>query len=606
MADQSKLCSLTNNTGKDVVVALIISDDETASQDAVISANQQFEILKTSAGNTIIKNGSSDTVALDHNYKDGADETGYVQNYDLIVSDSNWFYPLADLSVIQQGSNGTASYAAQTVDATNQAAIDQAFGFYQTIAAYPSSLLATDYMHTLLQAQNAAAANADGSPGSAEAVANVIENTMNSFFKGTDQYKDVMLADIVAVDNYYNNFPCVWAQYHDSITYYLYGSDGTTAVFSGTLSLVKPGVVDITKPNAGYTCSFAPAVNPADTSKTDVDATRSVSLTYNGGMFLDNVTVDIPAIGLKGSFQLERPFTDDPNNNAVIVILTGTVNGVTCIGFDSPQPAPAKTTSLQTSIPIAMASSPAAKYWDTLIHPKSQRDTIVSILTLVGAILLIPATAFAIYGIYRIVKYKLQVKETASKEEIETAATKLTEAQRGKIISKYLKFSAPDSWLDFKTLSDATILSLQEETEEHLNGMKRNRMEMAFRMQKDCLLQAQKYSEWLDRPTLTLIQDSLRFIKDSVYNILQADPEALPSFLPDAYANFSKVQVNLNQINTAVNAHLEIQEKEMMKKNMTDSAAMFEGVKQLIEKEKEDETETNPKISEEIEPIELK
>jgi hypothetical protein len=138
MADQSKLCSLTNNTGKDVVVALTISDDETASQNAIISASQQLEILKTSAGNTVIKNGSSDTVTLDHNYKEGADETGYVQGYDLVVSDSTWLYPLADLAVVQQGSNGTASYAPQTVDAANQAPMAQAFDFYQTIAAYPS------------------------------------------------------------------------------------------------------------------------------------------------------------------------------------------------------------------------------------------------------------------------------------------------------------------------------------------------------------------------------------------------------------------------------------------------------------------------------------
>src|SRR5215831_7165899 len=105
MADQSKLCAITNNSGKDVVVAVAISDDETASQSAVISANQQVEILKTSAGNTVIKNGSSDTVTLDHTYKEGADETGYVQDYDLLVSDSTWLYPLADLSVAQQGSN---------------------------------------------------------------------------------------------------------------------------------------------------------------------------------------------------------------------------------------------------------------------------------------------------------------------------------------------------------------------------------------------------------------------------------------------------------------------------------------------------------------------
>ena len=101
MADQTRLCSVTNNSGKDVVVALTVSDDETSGKDAVISVNQQFEILKTPAGDTIIKNGSYNTVTLDHNYKDGADETGYVQNYNLIVSDSTWIYPLADLAVAQ-------------------------------------------------------------------------------------------------------------------------------------------------------------------------------------------------------------------------------------------------------------------------------------------------------------------------------------------------------------------------------------------------------------------------------------------------------------------------------------------------------------------------
>src|SRR5215831_8310879 len=140
-SDQSRLCAITNNSGKDVVVAITINDDETSSQGAVLSANQQIEILKTSAGGTLIKNSSSDTVTLDHNYKQDSDESGYVQGYNLVVSESNWLYPLADLPVEQQGTNGSASYAPQTVDTTSQAAMTQAFDFCQTIAAYTSSQL---------------------------------------------------------------------------------------------------------------------------------------------------------------------------------------------------------------------------------------------------------------------------------------------------------------------------------------------------------------------------------------------------------------------------------------------------------------------------------
>jgi len=602
MADQSKLCSLTNNTGKDVVVALTISDDETASQNAVISASHQLEILKTSAGNTVIKNGSSDTVTLDHNYKEGADETGYVQGYDLVVSDSTWLYPLADLAVVQQGSNGTASYAPQTVDAANQAPMAQAFDFYQTIAAYPSSQLATDYMTTLVQARDTASANADGGPGSAEAVADAIENTMDSFFNGTDQYKNVTLADIVAVDNYYNSFPCVWAQYKDSITYYLYGSDGTTAVFSGTLSLAKSGAVDITKPNGGYTCSFAPAVNSVDTTKTDVDTTKLVNLIYVDGLFLDDVTVDTPAIGLKGSFQLERFFTNDPDNNAVIVVLTGTVNGMTCIGFDSPQPAPPKTTSVQTATPTALSASPAEKYWDTLIHPKSQQDLIISILTLVGAILLIPATAFAVYGIYRIIKYKQQAKEPVSNDQVETIKIKLTAAQRAKIERDYLRVAGPKNAPEFDDLSDKEILEYKTRAETLQNAKNSVQLQEAFKMQEDCLNEALKYKTVLDKvdkPTVRLINDSLSSIRDTIYNVLWDTPFGqLGSVLPGAYENFSKVQANLGKINIAVDKYFTDDQKAMVATNMENSASKYEDIQKSNEENAKEETETNPEISE--------
>src|SRR5262249_44128845 len=155
---------------------------------------------------------------------------------------------------------------------------------------------------------DAASAKADGGPDSAKAVADAIENAIDSFFRGTDQYKNVTLADVIAVDNYYNNFPCVWAQYQDSMTYYLYGADDVKAVFAGTLALNKSGAVDITKPNSGYTCSFVPAVNPSDTTKTDVDTIKTVTLTYSDGVFLDDVNVSSPAIGLKGNFLLKRLF----------------------------------------------------------------------------------------------------------------------------------------------------------------------------------------------------------------------------------------------------------------------------------------------------------
>jgi len=101
MADQSKLCTITNNSGQDAVVISTVAGGETTSQGAIVSFNQQLEILKTSSGNTVIKNGSSDTVTLDQAFPTDTGGTQYAFAYDLIISDSNWLCPLARLLVMQ-------------------------------------------------------------------------------------------------------------------------------------------------------------------------------------------------------------------------------------------------------------------------------------------------------------------------------------------------------------------------------------------------------------------------------------------------------------------------------------------------------------------------
>ena len=289
-----------------------------------------------------------------------------------------------------------------------------------------------------IQAKNAASANADGSPGSAKAVADAIENTMDTFFKGTDQYKNVTLADLVVVDNYYNNFPCVWAQYKDSIIYYLYGTDGTKAVFAGTLSLNKTGEVDITQPNGGYTCSFAPAVNPADTSKTDVDASKSVNLTYSSGLFLDDVTVDTPDIGLKGNFQLEKLFTNDPDNNTVIVVLTGIVNGMTCIGFDMPQPSDY---TASNGHPGCLNKYAGGKILGHVDPSKESTRPDHIILDACRCHSAYPGNCLCDLRYLQDCQIKQQAKKPVSNEQIETVKAKLTEAQRAKIIRDYIRMA---------------------------------------------------------------------------------------------------------------------------------------------------------------------
>ena len=322
MADQSKLCTITNNSGQDAVVISTVADGETTSQGAIVSFNQQLEILKTSSGNTVIKNGSSDTVTLDQAFPTDTGGTQYAFAYDLIISDSNWLCPLARL-LVMQSIIGPPWFDPQTVNATDAAAMNHAFNFYQTIAAYPASELTQGYINAL-QAQD------NGSTQSG------VGNAVDAFFQGTSTYKDVTFMDVLTAEKYYNDFPCVWAEYKDSITYYLYGSNDIAVIFVGALFLNKSGTVDITKPNGGYTCLFAPAVNPSDTSKADVDTSKAVNLTYNSGDFVDDINASTPKIALRGNFQLKRVFTRNPNDVAIIPAFKGSVNGTACTGINVP------------------------------------------------------------------------------------------------------------------------------------------------------------------------------------------------------------------------------------------------------------------------------
>lgn len=330
MADTSKQCNITNNSGRDIIVALAITPGETTGSNTVVAANGGLEVLKTSGGDTVIKNGSSGTVTLDHSYTNGADGNGYVPDYNLQICDGTWANPVALLPVAQQTTNGATGFGPQTI-AVDNGVLNRAVNFYQTITVYPASSLAKDYAAAMQHA--AETVNADGGPESAKA----ISDAMSPFFESTINYKDVTLADVVAVTQYYNNFPAVWAQYKDSMTYYLYGSNGGTALFAGTLFLLKSGAMDVTKAAGGYNCIFMPAYNPADMNNTGVDASKAVILTYTGGWFVDDPKTDMPKIGLRGSFLLKRVVTGNPADTSILTVIDGAINGSNTIGLDTPQ-----------------------------------------------------------------------------------------------------------------------------------------------------------------------------------------------------------------------------------------------------------------------------
>jgi hypothetical protein len=128
------------------------------------------------------------------------------------------------------------------------------------------------------------------------------------------------------------------------------------------------GAIDLTKPNGGYSCTFTPATNGKDTTKVAVDSTKAKKLTFSNGLFVDDPNSDTPGVALAGSFQLKSKLSQDPSDAAIITVVTGTLAGVTVLGFDTAQ----------------LSNDPNSSYWDTLFHPQGSEQIFNSIMTLAG------------------------------------------------------------------------------------------------------------------------------------------------------------------------------------------------------------------------------
>lgn len=593
MADTSKQCTVTNNSSNDIVVVLHIDTNEKSSANAVTASNGRLEVLQTTDGGTTIKKGTADTVTLDHSYKPGADSSGYVQQYDLIISDSSWLYPLATRPVAQQAENGTTGYSAQTVATGDGAAMAQAVAFYQTVSVYPDSQLAKDYMAALQGANEAAAAKADGSAGSAAAVAAAIESTMASFFKSTTDYAQVTLADVVAVDTYYNTFPCVWAQYKDSLTYYLYGSNGTAALFAGTLSLQKNGAIDVTKPGGGYTCTFAPATNPADTSKWDVDASKAVNLTYANGVFTDDPVA--ANIGLKGGFLLQRRFTNKPDDTDVLTALVGKVAGVPVIGFDAPQ---VGRPSLQATPKLTQTDTDWNAFWDTLIHPKTQNDVIKSVAIFMSMVAAIPLAAGVVYGIYKLVK---ALKTPVTRDSLDTATdNRWTEDSE----SSDMCFGQYVTEGDRPTLRkvDFDAIARQDKlVEDHLA---KGKLLEGLKMQRESIGGMLEFFDKMPVDQYVLLQSTLSDIKTASIALENATDDTVATVMKEQLTSFTTRQKSIGDIYTKIKTVLSKDAIAATEENMQLSDNTAKELTEKYDLEDKEETEIDPHTKKLIELFE--
>jgi hypothetical protein len=409
--DPTKEIQLTNSTSAPVVLMLPTTSSQSPDANGTLVYEQNLEVLTSIDNATQIQAGQAETFVLDQTYIDpDTQQPEYSTIYDLLPCTADWFYPVDNIGVMQ-GFMPPISYPAQTVTADSATAFQNAGLFIQTIAAYPNSTLASGYAAAMNQAPGNASTQANGSADSSTAASQSITQTVDSYFQSTKGFKNVTLAAVVAVQSYYGTFPCVWGQGQKTATttYYLYKSSGTATSFVGTIALTPPATLDVTKPNAGYQCVYTPASNGTDTTTVAVNTAGQKSLTYTGGLFVDNPDSDTPAIGVRGTFQIKSLFTSNPSDTDIIAVLSGTVDNATVIGFDQPQ----------------LSSDPSDTFWDTLFHPKNSAQVFQSIMQIGGFIMLVVFAGQMLWGAYKGLRNLGAAKEPSTTESLQSMFDKL-------------------------------------------------------------------------------------------------------------------------------------------------------------------------------------
>lgn len=583
--DKSKQIDLTNSSGVNVAVLLPTVANAPDSPNNIEVYDQDLEVLQTTDGKCSLAEGAKGTYLLDQTYIDPkTKKPTYSTIYDLLVSTSDWFSPLANIGVIQNFFADSPSYTPVTATSDEAAAIKNAGVFIQTIAAYPTSKLTKDYQTAMSSAQTTGAQKADGSTGSSDAVANTMTASVNTFFKGTKSFQNVTLAGVVAMQTYYRAFPFVWAQYTDT-TYYLYSSDGKTTSFVGTIALSKPTTIDVTQPNGGYTCSFAPATDPTDTTKLDVDTSKSKSLTFQNGLFVDDVSSDIPQIAVRGTFQIKRTFTQKPADTQVLTVLSGTIDGQVCLGFDKPQKKDDKANS---------------EFWNSLFHPKNSAEIFKSVMTIGGAVMMLFFFGQILFGIVKWARGLGAAKEPTTKDLLERFSDDLKKSIKDEVNDAIKKQSggeeqAPDDPADAQAQIDSEAGAVQD----NLNA---GNLEDGLQAQADSVQTLAQYESDMDAGQLNQLQQSATDIQNSNTALDNATPDTLNGVVQSETTNMGNIQTEVGNLSSDLSSSISSEQSADIAANDSLTTEAAQDVSDSESNASEDAAADDPEAGEPVFP----
>jgi hypothetical protein len=583
--DPTKEIKVTNNTTESIVVLLPTVSSQTQDANASVVYGQQQEVLIAADGKTSVPVAGAETFVLNQTYVDpDTGESEYSTIYDLLPSTEKWYSPVANLGVFQSFDD-PPSYPAQTVTAASADAFANAALFIQTIDAYPTSALATSYQQAISQSSSNASGQANGSSDSSDNVAQSISDTVDTFFQGTKSFQNVTLAAVVAVQSYYASFPFVWAQYATTkTTYYLYSSNGTATSFAGTLSITPVLPANAALANGGATCTFSPAANGTDTTTVNVSSTGVKSLTYTNGLFVDNVNSDIPQIAIKGTFQIKSLFTGKPADTDIIPVLTGTVNGTTCIGFDSPQ----------------LSSDTSSSYWDTLFHPKNSQQIVTSIMTIGGMVMMLAFAGQMLYGAYKFFRGLGAAKQPTTEEMMNEKFDAFRADQQRNFDELFKKLTTNKETPPATEAEASTGLKTQSDIVS--DNVSVGRLETGLKAQADSLTKVAQLEPKMSQGEIASLNSAGGKLRTSMNELQQAEPTDLGPTVSAQTTQLKTITSEVSTLETQMGSSIGAQTKADIASNTELSSRVAEEVEAADKTQETIEGEDDPEAGDGIMP----
>ncbi|MFD1140969.1 hypothetical protein ACFQ4C_07610 [Larkinella insperata] len=359
------------------------------------------------------------------------DDNGLPIDLTLILADAQTLAPLkvVDLPAL----NPAPATELTEADLT---ASKQAQEFVKTITAFPSSSLVTDYLKAL----------DDPDP-----------TALPAFFAATTDFKQVSLELVVAFQTYFNRFPFYLTGYTTARSFYLYSSDGTTNRYAGSVVLQNQSTAPSSVPNAieGLEAMYV-TTNGAD----------YIPLSYVDGQFVDDPNSASPDYCLRGLFMLRSDLTKKPEDNQLIPILFGTVNGQVVFGYDVKQ----------EKSPVAQLAATATpgifKDLDVLVHPSNTQEWLKLIGLIAGGVLGIVGIGVGGYFLNKYLKRapKLTPEQIQAKnQEIRELNRQRLQATLDKI---HTELKVPDDiWAAIEHNKEAGNNLLLEANQERIKDM---------------------------------------------------------------------------------------------------------------------------------------